>query len=118
MIRRRHGLGKLSAGFEPFTFMAAPGKPIRSIPPSTIRRSESPASKIANLMLDEPPLIVRMRWVSGFHGRPHRNSAIRMKPISPRGFVIRVNDAANPQFLGDVNEHRRVRDIDHLAMGA
>ena len=29
--------------------------------PSRIRRSESPASNSANLMLDEPPLMVRMR---------------------------------------------------------
>ena len=34
--------------------------------PSRIRRSESPASNSANLMLDEPPLIVRMRGLAGF----------------------------------------------------
>jgi hypothetical protein len=44
----------------------ASGSPIRSIPPSRIRRSESPASNTANLMLDEPPLIVRMRGLAGF----------------------------------------------------
>ncbi len=31
-----------------------------------IRRSESPASNSANLMLDEPPLIVRTRGLAGF----------------------------------------------------
>jgi hypothetical protein len=36
----------------------ASGNPIRSIPPSKIRWSESPTSNSANLMLDEPPLIV------------------------------------------------------------
>src|SRR5450830_2059958 len=45
------------------------GSPIRSIPPSRILRSESPASNSANLMLDEPPFIVRTendsRLVSG-----------------------------------------------------
>jgi hypothetical protein len=36
-------------------------EPLRSIIPSRIRCSPSPASNRANLMLDEPPLIVRMR---------------------------------------------------------
>src|ERR1035437_2703432 len=35
-------------------------------PGGRIRRSESPASNSANLMLDEPPLIVRMRGLVGF----------------------------------------------------
>jgi hypothetical protein len=39
----------------------ASGSPIPSTAPARIRRSESPASNNANLMLEEPPLIVRMR---------------------------------------------------------
>ena len=57
---------KLSAWFKPFTRKVASGNPIRSIPPCRIRRSESAASNSANLMLDEPPLIVRMRGLAGF----------------------------------------------------
>jgi len=34
------------------------------------RRSESPASNSANLMLDEPPLIVRMHGLVGFVKAP------------------------------------------------
>src|ERR1019366_8706402 len=60
------GREKLSCGFKPFTRKVASGSPIRSMPPSRIRRSESPASNNANLMLDEPPLIVRMRGLVGF----------------------------------------------------
>jgi hypothetical protein len=44
----------------------ASGRPIRSTSPARIRRSEPPASNSANLMLDEPPLIVRMRGLAGF----------------------------------------------------
>ena len=57
---------KLSALPKPFTRKMVSGSPIRSIPPSRIRRSESPASNSANLILEEPPLIVRMRELGGF----------------------------------------------------
>jgi hypothetical protein len=44
----------------PFTRKVDAGRPIRSIPPSRIPSSKFPASSSANLMLDEPLLIVRM----------------------------------------------------------
>ena len=39
---------------------SASGRPIRWIEPENMRLSESPLENNANLMLDEPPLIVRM----------------------------------------------------------
>jgi len=53
-------------GWLPFSFFAkslkvriVSGNPIRSIFPSRHRFSGSPASKRANLMLDDPPLAMR-----------------------------------------------------------
>ena len=34
--------------------------------------------------------------------------------LRARGPVIRVKNASNPQTCRDLNEHRRVFDIDHL----
>src|ERR1700735_1841819 len=50
---------------------------MRSIPPSNSRWAGSPASNSANLMLDEPPLIVRMRGLVGFMDKLVDHSANR-----------------------------------------
>ena len=53
---------RLSGGFpvEPLKVKFVPLRPMRSTFPSSRHRSGSPSSYSANLMLDEPPLIVRM----------------------------------------------------------
>ena len=51
---------KLSAWLTPLACQVASGSPIRSIPPVRIRFSDPAASNDANLMLDDPPLIVRI----------------------------------------------------------
>ena len=81
---------KLSAWFKPFTRKMGSGSPIRSIPPSRIRRSESPASNSANLMLDEPPLIVRMLEVAGFMNDSFAIIQSERSQFRARGLVIRV----------------------------
>src|SRR5271170_8116192 len=55
----------LSAGSKPSIRKPACGDPIRSISPCRMRRSGLSTSKSPNLMLDEPPLIVRMLEPSG-----------------------------------------------------
>ena len=60
------GREKLSAWFRPFTRKVASVSPIRSMLPARIRRSESPVSNSANLMLDEPPLMVRTHALACF----------------------------------------------------
>ena len=62
------GREKLSAGCAPFITSSAWGSPMRSMLPSSTRRSASRVSNTANLMLDEPPLMVRMRELSGIMG--------------------------------------------------
>ena len=105
---------KLSALSNPFTRKVVFGSPILSIPPSRIRRNESPASNSANLMLDEPPLIVRMCGLVGFMD----NSFVILQPernqFRAGGPVICVKNASNPQTFRDLSEHRGVLDIDHL----
>src|SRR5664280_52550 len=68
---------------------------------------------MANLMLDEPPLIVRMYalavFMRGFFVLQSERSQFRA-----RGPVIRVENASNPQTFRDLDEHRGVFDIDDL----
>src|SRR5664279_3412769 len=108
------GREKLSAEFAPFTRRKASGSPIRSIPPSRILRSESPASNSANLMLDEPPLIVRMRALAGFMDGSFVILQSERSQLRARGPVIRVENTLNPQAIRDLDKHRRVFDIDYL----
>ena len=81
---------KLSAWLKPFTRKMVSGSPIRSIPPSRIRRSESPASNSANLMLDEPPLIVRMLELAGFINDSLIITQSEQSRFRTGGLVIRV----------------------------
>src|SRR5208337_3159973 len=94
--------------------MAASGSPIRSIWPSRIRWSESPASNSANLMLDEPPLMVRMRGLACFMDGSFVIPQSERSQFLARGPIIRVKNASNPQTFRDLDEHRGVFDIDHL----
>jgi hypothetical protein len=71
VVRRLHQPGKVIRVGLPFTRKTALGRPIRSIAPSRIRKGGSPASNSANLMLDEPPLIVRTCGLVGFMGSSH-----------------------------------------------
>jgi len=64
------GLEMWSAGSGPSTRKVACGSPIRSISPCRIRGSASLAANSPNLMLDEPPLIVRMQAVSDLTAGP------------------------------------------------
>src|ERR1700677_2273622 len=79
---------------------------MRSTFPCSPRFIGSPPWYSANLMLDEPPFIVRM---FGLVILQSERSQFRAG-----GFVIGVKDASNPQAFGDFNEHRGVFDIDHL----
>src|SRR5271170_1626849 len=55
----------LSPSVIPLTRRRTSGDPILSTPPDINLRMGSPVSNSANLMLDEPPLIVRMHVLSG-----------------------------------------------------
>src|SRR5580704_7626033 len=52
---------KLSVGFWPLTVKVDCGWPMDSILPERMRGRVGPASKRANLMLEEPPLMVRIK---------------------------------------------------------
>jgi hypothetical protein len=62
----------LSVSFTPLMRGMASGSPIRSIPPSRTRRSDSFASNTANLMLDEPAVDRQDTRVIWLHGRASR----------------------------------------------
>ena len=65
-------------------------------------------------MLDEPPLIVRMRGLAGFMNDSFVNLQSERSQFRACGPVIRVKDASNPQTFRDLYEHRSVFDIDYL----
>src|SRR3972149_1489685 len=77
---------------------------MRSTFPSKIRRGGSPTSNSGNLMVDEPPLIARMRGLADFivatgcarlRGEPpRRHSAVSLAPYSapPGGLQARLRD--------------------------
>src|SRR5664279_5284803 len=98
----------------PCTRRVACNSPIRSMPPSRIRRSESPASNSANLMLDEPPLMVRMRGLADFMADAFVMLQSERSQLCACGRVIRVQNAANPQTFRDLGEHQGVFDIEDL----
>src|ERR1051325_3576715 len=93
------GREKSASGSTHLTRNEDSGSPIRSSSPSRTRRRESPTSNSANLMLDEPPLIVRMRALAGFIADPFDWVQSQRCQFRARGPVIRVKDAANPQTL-------------------
>jgi hypothetical protein len=99
---------------KPFTRNVASGRPIRSIAPSRIRRSEPPASKSANLMLDDPPLIVRMRGLAGFMDDSFVIPQSASGQLGACTSKIGVKNASNPQALRDLDEHRGVVDVDYV----
>jgi hypothetical protein len=63
------------------------GNPIRSIVPVSFLREESPDSKSANLMLDEPPLMVRMFAFFGFMNGFFIILGVTPKALSQTGFI-------------------------------
>src|SRR5664280_818657 len=79
----------VSSSLTPFTRRTASGRPICSIPPPRIRRSESPASNSANLMLDDPPLIVRIWGLVGFIDRSWFNLP---EPTTPKPSAAKPPD--------------------------
>src|ERR1035438_5988127 len=87
---------------------------MRSIPPSKIRRGESPASNSANLMLDEPPLIVRMRGLAGFMDVFFVILQSERSEFHARRPVIRVKNASNPQSFRDLDEHGGIFNIQYV----
>ena len=69
VIRRRHRREKLSAWFKPLTANVAPGSPIRSIPPSRIRRSELASLKQCEFDARRAAIDRQDPRVSWLHGR-------------------------------------------------
>src|ERR1019366_5545988 len=65
-------------------------------------------------MLDEPPLMVRMRGLPGFIAPFFVILQSERSQFRARGPVIRVKNASNPQTFRDLDEHRGVFDIDYL----
>jgi hypothetical protein len=65
-------------------------------------------------MLDEPPLMVRMRGLAGFMDDSFVILQSERSQFRARGPVIRVKNASNPQTFRDLDEHRGVFDIDYL----
>jgi len=65
-------------------------------------------------MLDEPPLIVRMRGLFGFMDSSFVILQSERSQLCARRRVVRVENAPNPQTLRDLDEHRGVFDIDDL----
>ena len=65
-------------------------------------------------MLDEPPLIVRMRTLAGFMDDPSVILQSERSQFRESGLVIRVKNTSNPQTFRDLDEHRGVFDIDFL----
>src|ERR1039458_6787909 len=65
-------------------------------------------------MLDEPPLIVKMRALAGFMDVFFVILQSERSQFRAGGFVIRVKNASNPQSFRDLDEHRGVFDIGYL----
>src|SRR5450759_4644974 len=65
-------------------------------------------------MLDEPPLMVRMRGLAGFMDGSFIILQSERSQFRACGPVIRVKNASNPQSFRDLDEHRGVFDIDYL----
>jgi len=65
-------------------------------------------------MLDEPPLIVRIRGLAGCMDAPLVMLQSQRSQFRAGGPKIRVQNTANPQTFRDLNEHRGVLDIDDL----
>src|SRR5450756_2959066 len=91
-----------------------PGKPMRSTFPCSNRFSGPSSRYSANLMLDEPPLIVRMSGLAGFVDDSFVILQTERSQFRARGSVIRVKNASNPQTFRDLDEHRGVFDIHYL----
>src|ERR1019366_4982721 len=90
-----------------------PLMPMRSTVPYSFLFNGLRAWYTANLMLEDPPLIVRMHGSAGFM----LGSFVRQSERSEfraGGPVIRVKDASDPQTFRDLDEHRGVFDIDYL----
>ena len=66
-------------------------------------------------MLDEPPLMVRMRGLAGFMDDFFVIRQSERSQFRARGPVIRVKNASNTQAFRDPDEHRGVFDIDYLS---
>jgi len=62
-------------------------------------------------MLDEPPLIVRMRGLLGFMDDSFVILQSERSQFRARRLVIRVKNASNPQTFRDLDEHRGVFDV-------
>ena len=71
----------VSAAVAPATRNVALGDAMRSIAPSRILCGELPTSNSANLMLDEPPLMARMREVAGSKDDSFIMPKIRVRPV-------------------------------------
>ena len=65
-------------------------------------------------MLDEPPLIVRIRGSAGSMDDSSVTLQSERSQCLARGLVIRVTDAMNSQTFRDLDEQRLVIDIDNL----
>src|ERR1019366_1535258 len=65
-------------------------------------------------MLDEPPLMVRMRGLAGFMDHSFVILQSERSQFRACGPVIRVRNASNPQTFRDLYEHRGVFDIDYM----
>src|SRR6266568_392432 len=72
------------------TFKAAPDKPIRSNFPASTRFNEPFISNSANLMLDEPLLIVRTKLTRRYSQYPP-NSAGTVVPLASQASTIRLD---------------------------
>jgi hypothetical protein len=65
-------------------------------------------------MLDEPPLIVRTRGLTGIMDEPFVILRSKRSQLCAGGLVIRVKNASDPQTSRNVDENRGVFDIDDL----
>ncbi len=70
-----------------------------------IRRSAPPTLNSANLMLDEPPLIVRTRDSAGFMAGSFVILQSERRQLRARRPVVHVKNAANSQTFGDLDKH-------------
>src|SRR5208282_1002609 len=86
----------------------------RSTFPYRPRFSGSSMWLSANLILDEPPLMVRMLGLAGFMGVFDSGPQSQRSQFCGSGFVICVKNASNPQTLRYLDEHRSIFNIDHL----
>jgi hypothetical protein len=65
-------------------------------------------------MLEEPPLIVRMRASDAFMDDSFVIPQSERRQFRARGAVIRMKNTSNPQPFRDLDEHLCVFDIDYL----